>query len=322
MKKISLSEVEVNDLIDLYQSEIDRAQRRIINLKSIIKKISDGKNIDAPEEKPEKLKGKRGRKPKAKTTIQKVEKEITVEPKKRGRKPKTKTPAVKVEKEIISEPKKRGRKPKVKPVIVKAEPKKRGRKPKDKAVETSAKKEVTKKIIKKEPKKKVSKVKEKPTLKKRGRKPKTTEIKVAEVKAETTVVEKKAKPKVSKKKIAKSKAEPKKRGRKPKSLRKPIKGGKGKEKVKWNDFIFESLSSKNTLLPASAITQAAIEKFEIHESDRDRVRMAISTTLTKMANKDKILKTYSQQGVRGAFFGLSTWFNENELKEEYKINLN
>jgi len=295
MKKISLSEVEVNDLIDLYQSEIDRAQRRISNLKSIIKKISDGKSVDTPEEKPEKVKSKRGRKPKAKT------------------------PVVKVEKEITSEPKKRGRKPKIKEVVVKAEPKKRGRKPKVKVAEAPAKVEVAKKVVAKEPKKKIAKLKEKPAPKKRGRKPKATEAKAVESKAEVKVVEKKAKPKVSKKKIVK--AEPKKRGRKPKSLRKPIKGGKGKDKVKWNDFIFESLSSKNTLLPASAITQAAIDKFEIHESDRDRVRMAISTTLTKMANKDKVLKTYSQQGVRGAFFGLSNWFNANELKEEYKKNL-
>lgn len=295
MKKISLSEVEVNDLIDLYQSEIDRAQRRISNLKNIMKKISAGKNADNPEEKPEKIKSKRGRKPKAKT------------------------PVVKAEKEITSEPKKRGRKPKVKEVIVKAEPKKRGRKPKVKVAEAPAKVEVAKKVVDKEPKKKIVKLKEKPAPKKRGRKPKTTETKAVENKAEVKVVDKKAKPKVSKKKIVK--AEPKKRGRKPKSLRKPIKGGKGKDKVKWNDFIFESLSSKNTLLPASAITQAAIDKFEIHESDRDRVRMAISTTLTKMANKDKVLKTYSQQGVRGSFFGLSIWFNENELKEEYKKNL-
>ncbi len=317
MKKISLSEVEVNDLIDLYQSEIDRAQRRISNLKSIIKKISDGKNVDASEEKPEKV--KRGRKPNAKAPVEKIGKELTTEPKKRGRKPKAKVSVIKAEKEITSEPKKRGRKPKVKEVTAKAEPKRRGRKPKVNLANTPAKAEVAKKVVAKEPKKKVAKLKEKPAPKKRGRKPKTTEAKAVENKAEVKVVEKKAKPKVSKKKIVK--AEPKKRGRKPKSLRKPIKGGKGKDKVKWNDFIFESLSLKNTLLPASAITQAAIEKFEIHESDRDRVRMAISTTLTKMANKDKVLKTYSIHGVRGSYFGLSTWFKENELKEEYKKKL-
>ncbi len=33
MKKISLSQNEIEDLKDLYQSEIDRAQRRIESLK-------------------------------------------------------------------------------------------------------------------------------------------------------------------------------------------------------------------------------------------------------------------------------------------------
>ena len=47
--------------------------------------------------------------------------------------------------------------------------------------------------------------------------------------------------KEKKKQTTKVKAAPKKRGRKPKSLRKPIKGGKGKEKVKWNDFILEKI---------------------------------------------------------------------------------
>ena len=185
--------------------------------------------------------------------------------------------------------------------------------------EIPAKTEVAKKVTAKESKKKFVEAKTaKPEPKKRGRKPKSLENKATDSKAVVKVVEKKAKPKVSKKKIVKPKAEPKKRGRKPKSLRKPIKTGKGKDKVKWNDFIFESLTLKDTLLPASAITQTALDKFEIHESDRDRVRMAISTTLTKMVNKDKVLKTFIRQGARGSLFGLSNWFNGNELKDDYK----
>jgi hypothetical protein len=52
------------------------------------------------------------------------------------------------------------------------------------------------------------------------------------------------------------------------------------------------------------------------------VRMAISTTLTKMTNKDKVLQTYSEKGIRGAFFGLSSWFNDKgKLNSEYKKKL-
>jgi len=238
MKKISLSEVEVNDLLDLYQSEIDRAQRRINNLKSIIIKLSEGQPVELLEEIPTKEKSKRGRKPKVKVAAE--------------------AKAVKKTKEIIE----------VKESEVAKEPEKRGRK--KKAVQVIA-----------EPKK-------------RGRKKKVVVVKTA----------------------------PKKKGRKPKSLRKPIKGGKGENKVKWNDFIVETITSKDSLMLASSITQAALEKFEIPNSDRDRVRMAISTTLTKMANKDKVLQTYSQKGIRGAFFGLAAWFNEKaELNNDYKKKL-
>jgi len=233
MKKISLSEVEANDLLDLYQSEIDRAQRRINNLKSIIKKLSDGYSDEHSEEKPAKIKGKRGRRPNVKPVAAKViieEKEIN-------------------EKELTKEPLKKGRKKKEE--------------------------------------------------------------------AEKTAPIKKAR----NKKTIKAKA-PKKSGRKPKSLRKPIKGGKGEDKVKWNDFIIDTIKSKDSLMLASSITQAALAKFEIPDSDRDRVRMAISTTLTKMVNKDKVLQTYSQKGIRGAFFGLPLWFNEKaELTGDYKKKL-
>ncbi len=93
MKKISLSEIEVNDLLDLYQSEIDRAQRRINNLKTIIVKLSEGQSIEPIEETPLKAKGKRGRKPNVKPIEVKAVSEIkdkkgkvvASEPKKRGR---------------------------------------------------------------------------------------------------------------------------------------------------------------------------------------------------------------------------------------------
>lgn len=279
MKKISLSESEVKDLLDLYQSEIDRAQRRINNLKSIIEKLSEGSPVESEIEKPSKN-AKKGRKPK----IQSKRKDI-------------------IEKQKITrEPKKRGRKKKV--VDIKVEPKKRGRKPKPKINEISAiaeLPEIKKKAIDGEPKK-------------RGRKPKAiaAEIKVVNDKKEVKTA----------KKAKKVKAAPKKRGRKPKSLRKPIKGGKGKDKVKWNDFILETITEKNSLMLASSLTQAAIEKFNIAQSDRDRVRMAISTTLTKMVNSDKVLQTYAQKGIRVAFFGLAAWFNEKaELQNDYKKKL-
>lgn len=279
MKKISLSEIEVNDLLDLYQSEIDRAQRRINNLKTIIVKLSEGQSIESLEETPVKAKGKRGRKPNIKPIEVKAISEIKD---KKG-------------KVVVNEPKKRGRKKKIVEVIA-----------------------VPQKDIKKG---RVVEVKESP--KKRGRKKKIVDVNVAAEKKEKVVKSKVADVKKrGKKKVVKVKATPKKRGRKPKSLRKPIKGGKGENKVKWNDFITETITSKDSMMLASSITQAALEKFQIPSNDRDRVRMAISTTLTKMANKDKVLQTYTQKGIRGAFFGLTSWFNENaEPINDYKKKL-
>ncbi len=256
MKKISLTQNEVNELVDLYQTEIDRAQRRIANLKAILKKISEGKSLTDDD----------------KVEVKKSTKEPVAEPKKRGRKPKVqKEKAV----EVKAEPKKRGRKPKVqkeKVAAVKAEPKKRGRKPKVKTAAATAKK---------------------------------TE-------------------KVSKKKVAKTPKvkEPKKRGRKPKPVRKSIKTGKGEDKVKWIDLIYDILRSKKSLMLSNSLTLAAMERLGIADADKDRVRMAISTNLTRLTKYDKTINKYSQEGTSGSFYGLAEWFDDKgKLNAEFKNKL-
>lgn len=231
MKKLTLTQPEVEELIDLYEVEIDRAQRRISVLKGQLKKLKKETTPDAPSN--------------------------AVTPKKRGPKPKVKP-------ETVKEAKKRGRKPNA----VKegaAEPKTKGRKP----------------VVKEE------KMAE---AKKRGRKPKVKE--------------------------------PKKRGPKPrKSLRKPIKSAKGENKVKWNSFIIDTITSNDALLSANTLTQAAMAKLEIPQSEKNRVRMAISTALTKMVKKDKTLLPYNQNGSRAAFYGLPSWFENESLRAEYQTKL-
>ena len=76
MKKISLTQNEVNDLIDLYQTEIDRAQRRVVNLKSILKKLIDGKPLLDQEAEPvKKVDSKSIAKPAKAEKKEKVQKE-------------------------------------------------------------------------------------------------------------------------------------------------------------------------------------------------------------------------------------------------------
>jgi hypothetical protein len=101
MKKITLSNEEIENLKDLYQSEIDRAQRRIDSLKSILRKIEKG---DLGDEKEAATPKKRGRKPKVKEAAE------PTAPKKRGRPRKITAEADKSAQ--TEEPKKRGRKPK------------------------------------------------------------------------------------------------------------------------------------------------------------------------------------------------------------------
>lgn len=213
MKKIPLTGLELSDLKAVYEAELERTQKRIVHLKSILKKM-EGIEVSA-------------------------------------------TPDFEFIAEASPEKKKPGRKPKAEKAEVVKIPGKRGRKPKVKTEEELAEKSATEKV-------------------------------------------------------------PAKRGRKPKLTRKPIKKGKGKRKVKWNDFIIQTLEAKDYLMLSTSLTAAALDRFGIQDSERDRVRMAISTTLTKMANTDKSVFTYSKQGIRGSFFGLPQWFNEDgTIKEEY-----
>jgi len=239
MKKITLSKEEIEDLKDLYQSEIDRAQRRIDSLKSILKKIEKGDLGDETE---------------------------VPTPKKRGRKPKVAKPIE------STAPKKRGRPKKVTAEDAKApeakEPKKRGRKPKEKPEQA--------KQVAKKPRKKTAKKKVKP-------------------------------------------AAPKKRGRKPKSLRKSLKQNIGGEKIKWNNLIIDIFKSSDKLLQAKDLTQAALERLQLPEVEKDRTRMAVATNLTKLTKYDKKVVKYSRPGDKIAYYGLTDWFNEDgSLKDEYQ----
>lgn len=228
MKKISLTQNEVNDLIDLYQTEIDRAQRRVVNLKAILEKLMEGQPLSKEDS----------------GSVKKIETN-GVAPKigKRGRKPKKEKEIA--EKAVVEE--------------VSAAPKKRGRKPKAS---------------------------------------------------------------VEKEESAKAEKTGKKRGRKPKPVRKSIKKGKGEDKVKWIDLIYDILRTKNSLMLSNSLTLAAMERLGISDVDKDRVRMAISTNLTRLTKYDKTINKYTQEGTTGSFYGLAEWFDgKGRLKSDYKNKL-
>lgn len=124
---------------------------------------------------------------------------------------------------------------------------------------------------------------------------------------------------------------PKKRGRKPKPVgenavkavpgRKTRKGATKKEKskrIKWTSFILDTLREKDSLLLANSITHIAMEKYKIAPEGKEKIRLAVANCLARLANVEKKVITYNVKEIRGRFYALPEWFDENGvLKEEY-----
>lgn len=149
MKNITFTDSELKAAIELYESEIDRAQRRINSLQDLIKKMRAespaGEKKAAKAEKAEKAA------PKAEKAAKAAKAEPAAKPAKRGRPAKAKTAeATKALAEAApaAAPKKRGRKPKAVAAPLAAP---------TKAKATAAKKATTKKTTAKKTRKAASK---------------------------------------------------------------------------------------------------------------------------------------------------------------------
>mgnify|MGYP001413832401 CR=1 FL=1 len=95
-----------------------------------------------------------------------------------------------------------------------------------------------------------------------------------------------------------------------------------KKKVKWADFILNTIRDKGTVMLANEIIQAAYDDFEVPDDERQKVRMSLSSILTRMLNQEKVLRTYAVDGIRGRFYGVAEWFNEKEeLNADIKSKL-
>ena len=185
--------------------------------------------------------------------------------------------------------------------------------------------------------------KEKKTAKKVAKAPKIPVAKVAKAKvakavnetaaATTEVVKRKsgrpkasaatAKPVVKMTKTPKVKAVAKTKVAKPKVTKtKVAKAATGKSrgrKAIWTEFILNTLKEKDSPLLASSLTRVAMDHFNTSEADKDKVRLAIAGGLTKLTNKDNVLKSHTVTGIRGSFFGLNDWFDqEGKLLERYQ----
>lgn len=86
-----------------------------------------------------------------------------------------------------------------------------------------------------------------------------------------------------------------------------------KKTLKWNEFILNTITKNETVMTANEIIKSAYAELNVSEADKQKVRLSISSILNHMLNIDKVIKAHAVEGVRGRFYGLSTWFNENGL---------
>src|ERR1035437_10144663 len=125
MKSITLSENELDVILNLYQSELEAVEKYIVGIRKTLIKLKASKQTNLETTFPVEVKvgKKRGRKPGKKVVVEKPA------PKKRGRKPKTIVAELNAVTEslLVETPKKEGRKTN----LDGSTPKKRGRKPKN-----------------------------------------------------------------------------------------------------------------------------------------------------------------------------------------------
>jgi len=95
-----------------------------------------------------------------------------------------------------------------------------------------------------------------------------------------------------------------------------------KKKVKWADFILNTIRAKETVMLANEIIQAAYDEFDVPDDEKQKVRMSLSSILTRMLNQEKVVKTYAVDGIRGRFYGVSEWFDDkDELAKDVRAKL-
>ncbi len=250
MKKITLTQPEVNHLREFYQAELEKAKTRIATLTSVLSKL--GEVTPSQEAEINKLLGEKV------TSLKKQTKTVVKKPGRRGRPPKAKVelPAA----TIADKATKTGKAVKTK-TAVKATPKAKVVKPKSKTVKV------------------VADSQQKPAAKM-----------------------------VAKKKVT--------------SKRKPLKKGRGSNKMKWNEVVVDVIKNSNTLLDSNSIAQKAAEKLKLSDSDFNRVKSSVATTLTKLAKTDKKLFVHKKPGSRAGYYALPQWQTDSgELLPEYKEKL-
>lgn len=120
--------------------------------------------------------------------------------------------------------------------------------------------------------------------------------------------------KVSTKRVAKNKTS--------KKTRKPIVNkGSGKNKVKWNDFVINTIKERNAPILSSELSEIALKHFDVSEADVPKVKRVISGALSKLVTMENKLIAQKLPDSRVKKYGLVEWFDaKGNLKPEFSGN--
>lgn len=90
----------------------------------------------------------------------------------------------------------------------------------------------------------------------------------------------------------------------------------------WPEFVLKSLEKEGKPIHAKVLTEKAMHEFNIDEKLYEKTRIAVARTMSSLDKQRSQLKTYSQAGVVGKFYGLAGWFDNNgKLEEKYLTKL-
>jgi hypothetical protein len=102
-----------------------------------------------------------------------------------------------------------------------------------------------------------------------------------------------------------------------KTGKRPIKPNAGSTKVKWNDFIINTLTKEKKPFLLKDFTEKAMVDFKITPENSERAKMAIAGTLTRLVKDGKSLSTIKKSGQKGSQYVLNNWIESGALKAEF-----
>jgi hypothetical protein len=99
--------------------------------------------------------------------------------------------------------------------------------------------------------------------------------------------------------------------------KRPIKPNAGSSKVKWNDFIINTLTKEMKPFLLKDFTEKAMVDFKITPNNSERAKMAIAGTLTRLVKDGKSITTIKKSGQKGSYYVLNNWVDSGVLKPDF-----